>query len=162
MGNGPAVELFVTANAGQAAAEFGRLKLAVTSVLTSIGAVAEFAAGAMVGMAGAIWIATSSVTDWQKGLVNAAAIGGLTKKQMWELGEASVDASVKMGIAAEEITSGYVTVTRAGFEDMNEIMELNRVIMMASIANNISYAESANVIINSVKAFKLSACSLAR
>jgi len=151
-----AAEIFVMAHTRQAIAEIDRLKLTTVKAFSIITKIAELAAVGFVAMAGSVWIASSAVKSWQTSLVNAAAIGGLTEKQMWALGEASTEAGKQIGLASDVIAEGYVQLTRAGFQDMNDIMTLNNVIMRAAVANQISYAEAAEVVIKSVKAFNIS------
>jgi len=122
---------------------------------SSMAAVSSIAKMAAIGFAGVTAAAMGSVllvSEFNKNLVHAAALGDLNKTQMAALGNEIVGLSVKYGQAASAIADGVVTLTKAGLTNEEIAMSMDS-ITQAMMANAISFEEAANIAVYATKQF---------
>jgi TP901 family phage tail tape measure protein len=124
------------------------------ATVTRVGKIMMWAAGYIAATAGAFVIATMAIKDYELALTRAGAIGGLTATQTALVGNKLMESAMKYGAASEEMAQGVLELTKAGF-DFETVMKAIDTITKVNIANNLSYAESAEIATLVMKAFDI-------
>lgn len=100
--------------------------------------------GGIAASAGPILLMTSAIAQYDKSLTHAAAIGGLTTDQMGELDDQIHVLARTWGLASDDLASGMVELTKAGW-DFNEVMTLLEPTALAARGAGIEFGEAANI-----------------
>jgi len=159
MANTVVAKMAVTANTSQASAaltRFGATSKLLSGTMVKLGKQLVLAVGHIAAVAGAFFVATSIIKEYEASLVRAGAIGGMTTAQTAMLGRKLTESAMKYGAASEEMAEGVLQLTKAGFE-FADVMEVIDTLTKVNIANNLDYATSAEIGTLVMKAFKIEA-----
>lgn len=132
---------------------------ATGAVVTQVTKMMALSIGHIAAVGGAFFAVTMLVKDYESALVRAGAIGGLTASQTALLSNKIMESASRYGAASEEMASGVLELTKAGFE-FADVMEVIDTITKVNIANNLDYASSAEIGTLVMKAFKVEAADL--
>src|SRR3990167_3975058 len=95
---------------------------------------------------------SKAVSTFDENLRRAAALGGLTTAQMWDLAEAINVQAVRWGVSADSISEGVLELTKAGVTGM-ELTDVLETATMAVRGFGLTWQDAATIYITSTRAF---------
>ncbi len=114
---------------------------------------AMIAGGVVIGAAAVSFgMLSNALKGYDTNLRRAAALGGLSTSEMWNLNDAINAQAVRWGVAGDQIAEGVVELTKAGVTG-SELTAVLEVATQAVLGFGLTWQEAADIYVTATRAF---------